>query len=476
MEIPLYSEGDEKRFAKIKRNRSTPEEPYRTEFRRDYARVIHCGAFRRLQGKTQLFPSIESDFFRTRMTHSLEVAQVATAIAMKINAENDYFRRHPISLDVVEVAGLCHDLGHPPFGHNGEAALDQCMIDAGGFEGNAQTLRIISKLEKRQTKQNDGMVFSNRGKDQRVGLNLTMRSLASVIKYDRAIPIGRERSDKLVKGYYESEREIVRHIKENTLGRNTHDGEFKSIECQIMDVADDIAYSTYDLEDTFKAGFLTPLQILAAPASLFERVAESVTGALKYNVEAKKVVEHFINQVFPDVFKVGPTEVELITSGSAIQAAQFLVDKYNLSELMAKDGYSRTEFTSDLIGSFISGVQVDLDANEPILSKVYLDDETLQTVEILKRFTFEATIKSPRLKVVENRGYEIVSEIFTALSEPGGKLLLPDDFQALYDITADRNKRRRVICDFIAGMTDRYAVEFYGRLKSESAQSIFEPL
>ncbi len=120
----------------------------RSAFRRDYGRLLHCPAFRRLQGKTQLFPGHESDFFRNRLTHSLEVAQVAKGIALKINKTCPGFQDSPIDLDLVEFAGLAHDLGHPPFGHNGERALDDCMKNCGGFEGNAQTLRILSRVEK----------------------------------------------------------------------------------------------------------------------------------------------------------------------------------------------------------------------------------------------------------------------------------------------------------------------------------------
>src|ERR1700734_2713281 len=113
---PLYGPGDSARVVSLDDERG---ESYRSPWRRDYSRVVHSAAFRRLQGKTQLFPGHESDFFRNRLTHSLEVAQVAKTIALRINATNDYFRENPIDLDIVETAGLAHDLGHPPFGHNG---------------------------------------------------------------------------------------------------------------------------------------------------------------------------------------------------------------------------------------------------------------------------------------------------------------------------------------------------------------------
>lgn len=164
----------------------TGTESYRTDFRRDYARIIHSPSFRRLQGKTQLFPGAESDFFRNRLTHSLEVAQIAKTIAIKLNSTCDWLisaaPEQRIDYDLVELAALAHDIGHPPFGHNGEHALHECMKNDGGFEGNAQTLRIISRIEKRLEKDIDRDDCQVRGgADIRVGLNLTYRSLASVL-------------------------------------------------------------------------------------------------------------------------------------------------------------------------------------------------------------------------------------------------------------------------------------------------------
>jgi dGTPase len=125
---------------------------YRSPFRRDYARLVHSPSFRRLQGKTQLFPGLESDFFRNRLTHSFEVAQIAKSITLFLNNSNEFLRtnEYVIDTDLVEFAGLAHDLGHPPFGHKGEKALNECMQDSGGFEGNAQTLRVLTRIEKKK--------------------------------------------------------------------------------------------------------------------------------------------------------------------------------------------------------------------------------------------------------------------------------------------------------------------------------------
>jgi dGTPase len=261
------------------RQREIPEKEgdYRGNFRRDLARLIHSPAFRRLQGKTQLFPSNENDFFRNRLTHSIEVAQIATGIALNLNATD--MKDDPIDLDLVELAALAHDLGHPPFGHNGEKTLDYKMRNHGGFEGNAQTLRILARLEKKETigfpvTTNRADPVGDDQTDQRLGLNLCFRSLASVLKYDRACPETEEERERLtnqrysgfskrpVKGYYSVESELVGRIKQEVAPG--YKGHFKTIECSIMDLADDIAYSTYDLEDAFKAQFLSPLRMAAA--------------------------------------------------------------------------------------------------------------------------------------------------------------------------------------------------------------------
>jgi dGTPase len=149
-------------------------------------------SFRRLQGKTQVFPGHESDFFRNRLTHSLEVAQIGKSIALRLNSIDSEFKKRGFALEpeIVEFAGLAHDLGHPPFGHTGEEALDHRMSNHGGFEGNAQTLRIVLCLEKKSTRhlvQNQVTPFS-KGSDLRCGLNLSFRSLASLLKYDEQIP------------------------------------------------------------------------------------------------------------------------------------------------------------------------------------------------------------------------------------------------------------------------------------------------
>ena len=437
----------------------------RSPFRRDFGRLLHSPSFRRLQGKTQLFPGHETDFFRNRLTHSLEVAQVAKGIAQLLNKQSPIFAKDPLDLDLVEFAGLAHDLGHPPFGHNGEKALDDCMREYGGFEGNAQTLRILSRVEKKvylPVDDEDSCAISSSGVDRRLGLNLTYRSLAAILKYDHKISQKRGAADPFEKGYYDSEAQLVEVIKDH-IGVSLGGRQSKSIECQIMDIADDIAYSTYDLEDAMKGGFSHPIQLLARIAEdeklfkeIFKKVADKVDGLEEdevYMALGQRLASHL------DIEEQGPLEL------------------YSQSKLIASDARQRSQFTSQMIGAFMAGVSVEesLEGNSRFAT-LTVDRSILIQIEAIKHLNYLITIMSPRLKVVEYRGYEVVREIFKTLSDgDGGMHLLPDDIQKMYERTLKEADRKRLICDFVSGMTDRYALEFYSRLK-ESGQTIFKPI
>lgn len=474
----LYLPSDWKRRKRIPDN---PVEPYRTPARRDYARLIHSPAFRRLQGKTQLFPGIESDFFRNRLTHSLEVAQIGKSIAIRLNSTSTFLNRpgFHINTDLIETAALAHDLGHPPFGHNGELALDEAMRDRGGFEGNAQTLRILTRLEKREKTYRALPSGANlTGSDGRFGLNLSFRTLAAILKYDREIPLRRSRADRVCKGYYNSEASIVRKIKDNVCGGKNPPPPFKTIECCLMDLADDIAYSTYDLEDAFKGGFIKPLDMLTLNPTLADRICKKISPALGRTYTRSELSTRLF-EIFRDILlPPGLTTIDNPEQIDIGEAVALSLIAHRASEELAGDGYLRSRFTSELVGKFIAGIEV-CDENEdiPALTKVKLNERTLEYVEVLKNFTFESLIMSPRLKVSEFRGREIVTELFEVLTdfENSGFHLLPDDVRMLHsEISA--SQQDRVICDFIAGMTDRYAIEFYARLKSERPETIFKPL
>ena len=440
-----------------------------------------------MQGKTQLFRGLESDFFRNRLTHSLEVAQIAKSIAIRINSKkNSYFWDNPIDTELVEVAGLAHDLGHPPFGHTGEEALDRCMKDYGGFESNAQTLRILAKLEKKELSDMTYLPvgITPEGKDKRIGLNLCYRTLASILKYDKQIPSNRANTDNVAKGYYRSESPLVEKIKRNVLSGKMASKTFKTLECSIMDISDDIAYSVYDLEDCFKAGFMTPLDLVASDSSILREVAKRVLKHVN-DAELPGKIKEFsdddvirvLSQIFKEQFdKTSMPELSTRANRRMQPDAWAAINYLKTSKESTENGYLRTKLTSNLIGEFIQGVDVKVDDVAPPLSKAYLKKETLEKVEVLKNFTFVKMILSPMLKVVERRGGDIVSTIFDALTSDNGYLLLPKDFQCAYCNVVDEAESKRVVCDFIAGMTDRYVVEFYGRLTSESAQSIFKPI
>jgi len=444
---------------------------WRSPFRRDYARLIHSPAFRRLQGKTQLFAGLESDFFRNRLTHSLEVAQIAKSIAMRLNAEKLRGSGLQIDLDLMEFAGLAHDIGHPPFGHTGERILNQLMIEMGGFEGNAQSLRIIARLEKKleaeapdyyHADEKGRIHWFDEGEEVTIGLNLCSRTLASILKYD--CPITYSIDDKLTsgsrskpkKGYYQSEAEIVQRVKRD-VSRKAHVDKFKTLECQIMDLADDIAYSTYDLEDAFKGRLLTPLDLLSADHELVEKVAERVNRETGESLDV------------PGVLKVLQATFPLLA-----KPLNDLSLSYRTSREFGERGFFRTTLTSFLVNDLVNAVNIKIDEENPALSGVSMAREPRIRMSILKQWVYVLLIESDRLRVVSYRGEKIIKAIFDALWQEKNYDLMPRDCQEKF-LQAPDEKQARVVCDFIAGMTDRYAVEFYARLRSENFQTIFKP-
>jgi dGTPase len=473
---------------------SLASEKYRTDFRKDFARLIHCPSYRRLQGKTQLFPAHESDFFRNRLTHSHEVAQIAKSIAIRLNNTEKFLKTKTaqLDLDLVEFAGLAHDLGHPPFGHNGEHILDQLMLNHGGYEGNAQTLRIISRLEKKVSED-----FPKRNlakqigpqieKDKRYGLNLTLRTLASIIKYDNIIPSTLELrknnkcEDHPVKGIYHTEKDLLNRIK-NVI-ENDNMKNFKTVECSIMDIADDIAYSTYDLEDAFKANFLTPLSMVAMPDSFKARIAQKVSDKIKQYYpdmsEAEKAfgisdVNEILLKRFKGLFNFEPETYKFFEEEVELDQAAFILSgnvAAHSSEL-CRSGYLRTAFTSELVGSHIQSVEFLPNASYPSQSIARLKLNAFKEVETFKNYSFELLIETPRLRMTERRGKNILDKIFAELVDNSG--LMPDDWQNLYKSNENEQWRKRVVCDFMAGMTDRYCVEIYSRLTSENPISIWK--
>jgi dGTPase len=460
----MYSHEDFKREVN---GSDSQDKDWRHPFSRDYGRIIHSASFRRQQGKTQVFPGRESDFFRNRLTHSLEVAQIAEGIAERLNHEYaDKIGGGGISGRLCATAGLVHDIGHPPFGHNGERALDKAMLEFGGFEGNAQTLRILTRLEKKKKYQNPV------NGDERAGYNLCHRTIAAVLKYDEEIPVRRSNPG-LVKGYYYAERDIVHAFKSSVLrGKFLPDGiSFRTIECSIMDLADDIAYSVYDLEDCLKVGFLTPAGILASDEELLSKVARRVSKSTKVLVELAEVLEVLV-EVFSDI--VGEPDAAQ-TDDKDSQLIQF-IKAYRTSLNLGKDGYRRTTLSSQLVHEFITGADLNYDSSMPQLSTVYLPQELHMKVEVLKQYTFESAIHTAAVKMGEFRGFDLIEDIFQALIGDKGDLLMPPDVRGRFAAAEDDGSKARIVCDFIAGMTDRYAMEFWARLNSDGGESMFKPI
>jgi dGTPase len=469
--VLLYSAADFRRESEAKRgpdnadqgsSEKTSDSAGRSHFDRDYGRVLHSAAFRRLQGKTQVFPGHESDFFRNRLTHSLEVSQIAEGIAAALNHEHPELNKLPledrISPRLCSVASLIHDLGHPPFGHNGEKALDDAMRAHGGFEGNAQSLRIVAHLEKKI-----------RRDDETFGLDLSYRTLAAILKYDKKISRSRRKTAKLMKGYYLTEEALVRNIRQAVVGNKSigSSRKFKTVECSIMDLADDIAYSTYDLEDCLKAGFLTPSDMLSSSDGLLAEVAKKVGSAL-----GREYAPQGILRVFERLF-AGPS----VGAGDTQGPLEGFVEHYKAYRDLGRSGYLRTAFSSQLVKEALNSITLTYDNEFPMLSTVDMSPDIRERVEVLKQYTFVSTIFSSRVTIPEFRGYEVVSGIFEALASDRGFLLMPEDVRDSYDrAKGDLDAEMRIVCDFVAGMTDRYAMEFYGRLHSDSAQSMFKPV
>ena len=436
MSINLYKENDY-----LRQNSNIAIKKHFSPFRRDYARVIHSSSFRRLQAKTQIFPSFENDFFRNRLTHSLEVAQIAKSIAVKLNSEHNL----NLDYDLIETAALCHDIGHPPFGHNGEVALNKKMKEHGGFESNAQTLRLISHTAKKDIDQK-----------QSFGLNLTYRTLAATMKYDNLIPTD---SSKVTKGYYQEEARLVNDIKQNLLkpyGVTTLE-DFKTIECYIMDIADDIAYSTYDVEDALKGGFINPLSMASIDDGLLSKIHSAIPKELGMS---KDDIVDILKNIFDGV----------------IDFSADCRDVYKKSKNIANNSLLRTKLTSKLVNSCIENICIDINSEIPIISKVYLNNKIQKQVEVLKKYILFKIIKSPKLNILRYRGREIISEIFDILIYSNlNESLLPDDIGAIFYSADTQQQKARIISDYISSMTDRYIIELYNQFKSDPSTMIFKP-
>ena len=355
------------------------------------------------------------------------------------------------------------------------------MRSFGGFEGNAQTFRILTRLEKRLDNpsqldpETSVPCWFKDGVEISVGLNLCSRTLASVLKYDKEINYVENRDGSFLKGYYPSESSVVKRIKRDVVG-NENCSSFSTVECQIMDFADDIAYSTYDLEDAFKGGALTPLDLLTVVNETLREVARRVQRDLGVPFSPEEA-----KQIIRDLFGfIAPSEPPKSKSKRKWQEWYLttLEKAYRASKEYSSRSFFRTSFTSALVGNFINAVQVKVNSDAPALSLICMEGRARKEMSVLKQLSYVLLIESSRFKIVSYRGESIIETIFNALGSDDGYRLMPADFLEKYKQAQSAGQEalvRRVICDFIAGMTDDYAIEFYSRLQSERFQSMFNP-
>jgi dGTPase len=405
----FYNEFDFERVEKSER-----QGDYRTPFQIDRDRIIHSSEFRRLQGKTQVFLSGEYDYYRTRLTHSIEVAQVGRSIcAYLVHKEDTPFNdEYFIDSDLVEAACLAHDLGHPPFGHAGERILHELMLPYGGFEGNAQTLRLITEI------------FFRSGSSRR-GIKPTRAFLDSVLKYK--IPFSDFPETPHNHFIYDYQKKYIDFVFDNeNVPSEINANDFRSIECQIMDWADDTAYAINDIADSISGKFITIKQLE------------------KWGSEN---AEH-----------LGLTEIEA------------------LDKIMRwiKEGVFKSKLSSE-IGDFIHAISIKerktfMDAKTNRYKyEIVIDNEIKRLAELYKKVAYDIVFQSPQIFQMEFKGHHLLRSVFLALKnnyveQVKPPRLLPDFTDSLLRNGKSEEERARIVCDYVSGMTDHYAVRTYKRL------------
>lgn len=398
----------------------------RTPFGRDRARVLHSAALRRLAGKTQVVGPEEGDVPRTRLTHSLEVAQIGRGIAEALGTDPD----------VVDTAGLAHDLGHPPFGHNGERALNEIMAERGGFEGNAQTLRVLTRLEPKMD-----------WPDGASGLNLTRASLDAVTKYPW--PRGQAGSAGGKFGVYPDDLAMFEWVR---LDAGDHR---RCLEAQIMDWADDVAYSVHDLEDGILAGRIS-LSSLSSPRERGEivRIAAELSA-----ISPRGVVE-----------PAGALEtaVQRLAELPAVRA----VAEYDGS-FAARTALKR--LTSELVGRFVGAAvrnTAERFGSGPLSrygADLVLPEPVVAEVAVLKAFAFRYVLSDPGLRRMQERQRELLADLVCGVRRRAPAVLDPVLLPS-WEEAADETARWRVVVDQVASLTDAQAVRWHRRLPRSDSE------
>ncbi len=369
------------------RHHRQAESAMRSAFQRDRDRIIHSSAFRRLKEKTQVFVAHEGDAYRTRLTHSLEVAQIARTLARALQVDED----------LAEAAALAHDLGHPPFGHSGEDALQDAMANYGGFDHNAQTLRVITKIETRYPE------FE--------GLNLAWETLEGVVKHNGPLMKADDDPATLPWGFtaYPGWRDLELH---------THAG----VEAQIAALSDDIAYNNHDIDDGLRSGILSIDQLLDLPlvGEVFRR-CRARHPDISEDILIHEAVREMIGLMVGDVLE--ETQRRLKASGAQSPDAVRALD-------------------------------------HPVVA---FSEDMMESLSAVRRFLYANMYLHYKVKRMKEKGKMVVRELFGAfLDDP---MLLPTDLYAQCE-GPRMEGTARIVCDYIAGMTDRYAVGEHRKLFS----------
>lgn len=368
-----------------------PESRHRTAFQRDRDRIIHSSAFRRLKYKTQVFVYHEGDHYRTRLSHTLEVAQITRTLA----------RCLMVNEDLAEAVALAHDLGHTPFAHMGEDALQECMKEWGGFYHNDQSLRILTTLEHKYPLWR--------------GLNLTWETLEGVAKHNGPC---------LKKGEAITPQTVPTALYELSQKMDLELHNYASIEAQVAAISDDIAYNNHDIEDGLRAGLfsLDDISSVALVADAIKAVRD-MYGPLHPHILISEAIRHSMGEMVEDVL------------GTA---------KFNLAKL-------KPESPADVAAAGMQCVGFSKAMNE--------------RVQELRTFLFKRMYKHFEVERIGVKVGKIIPDLFGAFM--GHYKLLPDSWQARVEQAGgadDPELRARIVCDYVAGMTDRYAIREHERL------------
>jgi len=357
-----------------------PAPAHRSEYQRDRDRIIHCAAFRRLEYKTQVFVNHEGDLFRTRLTHSIEVAQIGRSIARALG----------LNEDLTEAIALAHDLGHTPFGHSGQDALNECMRDYGGFEHNLQSLRVVDVLEERYA--------------EFPGLNLTFETREGILKHCSLMN--------------------ARQLGE--LGKRFLEKTQPGLEAQLANVADEIAYNNHDVDDGLRSGLLTvePLRQVRLFAEQYDEVRRRYPD-IPSRRAIYETVRRMINCVVTDLID---------NSGRQIEAA---------------------------------GVRSIEDVRRQAAPLIGFHAEIREKSQELKRFLRKNLYAHERVARMMGEAAKVVRELFEAFMQDPRRL--PPQYQDKLREREGMAERARIVADYIAGMTDRYAMREHARLFSPGA-------